>query len=80
MNNQSLFKKYFMRCLDESNVAGPGGVFGADLQGGEGHGGSLTVSDWYAKGDARTPFALGAKKGKGKKKTPVIRRTKPGPM
>lgn len=81
MNNQSLFEKYFLQCLDEQNIAGPGGVFGSTFQGGEGQGGSLKVSDWYAKGDARVPFALGAKKGKNKKqKTPVIRRTKPGPL
>ena len=81
MNNQSLFEKYFLKCLDEQNIAGPGGVFGPDLQGGEGHGGSLKMSDWYAKGDTRTPSILGAKKGKKKnQKTPVIRRTKPGPM
>ena len=62
MNNQSLFEKYFLKCLDEQNIAGPGGVFGPDLQGGEGQGGSLKVSDWYAKGDTRIPSILGAKK------------------
>ena len=59
MNNQSLFAKYFMKCLDESNIAGPGGVFGTDLQGGEGHGGALKMTDWYAKGDTRIPTAIG---------------------
>ena len=84
MKNQSLFEKYFLKCLDESNMAGPGGVFGANLQGGSGQGGALTTSDWYAKGDTRIPFAIGAKKSgkkkKKKEKTPIIRRTKPGPL
>lgn len=32
---------------------------GAVLGGGEGHGGDLTNTDWYAPGDNRNPYYLG---------------------
>ena len=58
MNNQSLFEKYFIRVLDESNTAGGGGVFGGSLQSGEGKGGAFHNTDWYASGDSRTPHSI----------------------
>jgi hypothetical protein len=58
MKNQSLFEKYFIKVLDESNIAGPGGAFGGNLQGGQGKGGSVGNSDWYAAGDARIPTSI----------------------
>ena len=57
-NNQSIFEKYFLKVLDEQNVAGPGGAFGGDLQGGDGKGGSVGNDDFYARGDARWPKSL----------------------
>lgn len=57
-----LFKKAFFSCLDESNTAGAGGVFG-DVEG-MGKGGALYTSDFYAPGDARTPTGPGKKKHK----------------
>ena len=58
--NQSIFEKYFLKSLDESNIAGPGGVFGGTLQGGEGQGGALNNTDWYAPGDTRRPNIIGS--------------------
>lgn len=61
----SLFEKYFYKKLNEDNVAGSGGVFGATSS----HGGAFPGgSDWWASGDARLPVFLGAKKKKSKKK------------
>jgi|18_taG_2_1085343.scaffolds.fasta_scaffold280856_2 hypothetical protein len=57
--NQSIFEKYFLKVLDESNMAGPGGVFGGELQGGEGQGGALNNTDWYAPDDTRRPSIFG---------------------
>ena len=89
MNNQSIFQKHFMKLLDESNMAGPGGVFGGELQGAPGKGGSVGNTDWYAPDDTRMPKILGAttrkrRKKRKKRKTkkegniiPVIRRNFP---
>ena len=51
-----LYKQIFIRCLNEDNVAGPGGALG-----------TWTTGE-YAEGDARIPHVLGAKKIKSKKK------------
>jgi len=62
------FKQYF----NEENMAGgPGSVFGPGTAGPIGSFGNQFPSnddDAYAPGDARMPFALGAKKKKKKKK------------
>lgn len=61
----SLFKKYFIKALNEDNISGPGGVFG----GGPGHGGAFPGgSDWWAPGYNKLPVVLGAKKKKKKKR------------
>ena len=68
----SIYKNAFLRALllDDGNVAGSGGALGDWTQ-------SHFSGDFYAPGDARRPFALGAmqrragvskKKGKKKKK------------
>lgn len=44
----NLFKSYFIKTINEDNVAGAGGVFG-DVGGG------------YADGDARIPTFIGSK-------------------
>ena len=68
LNTAILLENQESWCLKENNVAAPGGVFGANLQGGAGQGGALTpASDFYAGGDARLPKIL----------IPMIRRTFP---
>ena len=68
LNTAILLENQESWCLKENNVAAPGGVFGASLQGGAGQGGALTpASDFYAGGDARLPKIL----------IPMIRRTFP---
>ena len=78
----SIYKNAFLRALllDEGNVAGSGGALGDWTQ-------SHFSGDFYAPGDARRPFALGAmqrragvskkkrkkKKKKGKKKKSTIK-------
>ena len=52
-----LFEKAFKKILEDV-TAGADGAFGQST----GHGGSFETSDWYAPGDYRVPFALGAKK------------------
>lgn len=74
MNN---FDK-LVKTILEDNAAGAGGVFGDAPS--MSHGGEVGNSDFYAPGTAVIPFALGAKKikGKGKKtktKIPIQRRT-----
>lgn len=55
----SLYKSYFMSCLQEDNTAGSGGVFG-------------DYSDApYADGDARIPVGIGTKKIKRRKKNKI---------
>ena len=73
----SIYKNAFLRTLlqDEGNVAGSGGTLGDWTQ-------SHFSGDFYAPGDARRPFALGAvqrragvsKKKKKKKKKKKSRR------
>jgi hypothetical protein len=75
VNNQSKFNNLFKKLLDENNFAGPGGAFGGDLQGGEGQGGAIKCTDWFAPGDTRSPTIIGKKKIK-EKKVPIIRRPK----
>ena len=72
----SLFEKYFNRSLDEQNIAGPGGAFGGELQGGQGQGGSVGNSDWYAPGDARTPHSVFSGHTKSKKKKKGLKEKK----
>jgi hypothetical protein len=62
----SLFEKRFIKTITEDMTAGDGGAFG----GGDsfGHGGALSTSDFYAKGDYRFPKVLGAKKRRKKRK------------
>lgn len=52
----NLYAQVFLKCLNEDNVAGSGGVFG-----------SYPSGD-YAPGDTRIPHVLGAKKTKKTKK------------
>lgn len=48
-----IFEQLFIKHLEESNVAGGGGVFGdTDSMG---HGGAVGLTDFYANGDARLP-------------------------
>jgi len=62
--------KTFRQFITEMNTAGEGGVFGPGITS---NGGAVGNSDFYAPGDSRVPFALGAKKV-GKKKKIVVQR------
>jgi len=71
-----LFSNIFSKILQEDNVAGVGGVFGSGPSVGTIFSPPDVISsgDRYAPGDARVPFALGAKKQKGKKRKMRIQR------
>ena len=66
------FKQFVQEDIGAGNAAGAGGVFGDAPS--MGHGGAVGNSDFYAPGDARVPFALGAKRIKGKKKKILVQR------
>ena len=71
-----LFSIIFSKILNEDNVSGSGGVFGSGPSIGSVFNPPATISsgDRYAPGDARIPFALGAKKRKNKNKKIHIQR------
>lgn len=63
MNKKSIniFERVFNKLLAEDNLAGGGGVFG-DY--GDGHGGAVNMTDFYATKDGRNITGGGGKKKK----------------
>lgn len=65
INNKSIniFQHTFNKLLAEDNIAGGGGAFG-DY--GDGHGGAVNMTDFYATNDGRNVTASGKRKKKRK--------------